>query len=324
MNQKNILVSVIIPVYNRQDFINECVESITNQTYQNFEIIIVDDGSTDNTVKICQNLAKADERIKFYETEHGGVSAARNFALDMSNGDCVFFLDSDDIIHPHLLEKLVKGIVEKNSDISITDLLHIPNQSWHKLKDYIKNSNTNAEIIKSNNTDAIHAMFVGTLPLCCIGGVMMTKSLIGDTRFRTDLHISEDYYFVYQNLIKGAAVSFVKEKWYFVRNHATNSSLHFDFKDFWTRFYRRELVWESEEALGRTKHADLQKKDAFNCFLACARYNKPFDKETKKMRMILKKYRKIITPSLSAKGKLLYLICSYLPLTTHLILSKKH
>ena len=90
---------------------------------------------TTNTDIRYSNLEK---RIKFYKTKHGGVSAARNFALDVSNGDCVFFLDSDDVIHPHLLEKLVKGIVDQNSDISITDLLHIPNQGWHKLKDYIK------------------------------------------------------------------------------------------------------------------------------------------------------------------------------------------
>lgn len=102
-------VSVIISVYNRENYIEECLLSVLEQSHKDFEIVLVDDGSTDNTLAICEALAEKEPRIKIIKGEHKGVSAARNLALDNAIGEYLFFLDSDDTIHPLLLEALVDG-----------------------------------------------------------------------------------------------------------------------------------------------------------------------------------------------------------------------
>ena len=100
------LISVIIPVYNAAPYINICIQSVLQQTYSCFELLLVDDGSQDESRDICEKVGQTDNRIRFFPQEHRGVSAARNKALKAAKGNYVFFLDSDDSIHPCLLETL--------------------------------------------------------------------------------------------------------------------------------------------------------------------------------------------------------------------------
>jgi glycosyltransferase involved in cell wall biosynthesis len=102
-----LLISIIIPVYNAEKYIKRCLLSVQNQTYQNLEIIIINDGSQDQSVNICQEIAKKDSRISFYSQNNKGVSSARNYGLKLATGDYVYFLDSDDYIIPTCIEKLV-------------------------------------------------------------------------------------------------------------------------------------------------------------------------------------------------------------------------
>ena len=96
-------ISVIIPMYNSQDYIGQCLRSVISQTYRNLEVLVIDDGSTDKSVDICQSYCQKDKRIRLLLQEHGGVSVARNRGLDTAKGAYLFFLDSDDMIHPYLL-----------------------------------------------------------------------------------------------------------------------------------------------------------------------------------------------------------------------------
>lgn len=100
-------VSVIIPVYRVEDYINQCVDSVLSQTFKNIEIILVDDGSTDNCGAICDDYIKIDERIKVIHKSNGGLSDARNAGLDLASGKYIYFLDSDDWIDEKLLEHVV-------------------------------------------------------------------------------------------------------------------------------------------------------------------------------------------------------------------------
>lgn len=111
------LISVIIPVYNVEPYIAECIESIQNQTYINLEIILVDDGSTDNSVDICDQYAAYDERIKVIHQENAGVSAARNTGIEAATGEYISFVDSDDYIGPTLYEDMLKVLKEHDLDI---------------------------------------------------------------------------------------------------------------------------------------------------------------------------------------------------------------
>lgn len=111
------LISVIVPVYNVEPYVAECIESIQNQTYMNLEIILVNDGSTDASGDICDKYAAYDERIQVIHKENAGVSAARNTGIESANGDYIGFVDSDDYIAPTMYEDMLKLMVEHDLDI---------------------------------------------------------------------------------------------------------------------------------------------------------------------------------------------------------------
>ncbi len=315
------IVSVIIPVYNRETVLEECIQSVLNQSYKYFEIVLIDDGSTDKTLDICNRLCSADTRIRLFKSEHLGVSGARNIGLDAAKGEFVFFLDSDDIIHPHLFEALVNGMEQSGAKMSGTFCRACKSKRWVAVREDFLSDCTKYETTYHNHEETLKSTFEGTSPLGMIGGMMIRRSLIGDTRFSNELFIGEDFYFIYQNLIKGADAVFLKQVWYLNRLHDQNTSWQYDFKGFWTRFYRRVLVWKSEEAFGRTKNANIQKKDAFGCFTKCISKNKICSCDAKKMRKVLREYKKDILPALPSKKRLIYITAAYLPLT-YLALNK--
>lgn len=118
----NELISVIVPIYNVEQYLEKCVNSIINQTYKNLEIILVDDGATDNSGKLCDELAKLDNRIKVYHKENGGLSDARNYGVERATGGYIGFVDSDDYIDPEMYEKLYEAIKKENTDVAECNL----------------------------------------------------------------------------------------------------------------------------------------------------------------------------------------------------------
>lgn len=116
------LISVIVPVYNNAKYLNRCVESIVNQTYKNLEIILVDDGSSDNSAEICDEWAQRDSRVKSVHKENGGVSSARNFGIELSSGKYIGFVDSDDWLELNMYETLIKLLQDNNADFSVCNI----------------------------------------------------------------------------------------------------------------------------------------------------------------------------------------------------------
>lgn len=114
-------VSVIVPVYNVEKFLNRCVESVLNQTYENFELILIDDGSPDKCGEMCDKFVEKDNRVKCVHQKNGGVSRARNAGLDIAKGEYICFVDSDDWIEPNLLEECIKYVELYGSDIVLFD-----------------------------------------------------------------------------------------------------------------------------------------------------------------------------------------------------------
>lgn len=111
------LVSVIIPVFNSKVYISEALDSVINQTYKNLEIIIIDDGSTDGSGKICDEYAEKDNRIRVFHQKNIGVSAARNAGLDLAAGDFLAFLDSDDAYELTFIDSMMTAMIQNNADI---------------------------------------------------------------------------------------------------------------------------------------------------------------------------------------------------------------
>ena len=99
----NELISIIVPIYNTEKYLHECLDSIINQTYANFEVLLVNDGSTDSSGIICQEYVKNDSRFRYFEKENGGVSSARNLGLERSEGVYITFIDSDDWVESNHL-----------------------------------------------------------------------------------------------------------------------------------------------------------------------------------------------------------------------------
>lgn len=301
----NHLISIIIPVLNRANEIEECIRSVYAQTYDNWEILVIDSGSTDRTPEICRELAAKEPRVRLL-TGNLGVSNARNKGLEEARGEYLFFLDSDDVIHPSLLQTLAEAMEAHKAQIAGSGVLNVPNQNWNAFIEKVKADDSIGETKLLTNDKAIYAMFRSTTPINLIGGVMMRRDLVSTTRFNPELHIGEDFYFIYQNMIKGANAVFLKQRWYYARLHKHNLSWDHTFQGFLSRFERRKLVWASEEALGRKENVMLQKRDALDVYLRCLKENHSLNQDTAKMQTTMKAHKKELLPGLSPKQKLLF------------------
>lgn len=137
----NDLVSIVVPIYNVELYIDDCINTLINQTYKKIEIILVDDGSTDNSQKICEEYAKQDSRIKVLHKENGGLSDARNKGLDVAQGKYIIFVDSDDFVNIYFVEKLYKSCVQNESDISVCKYQEIKSKKEAAWKKQINSNN---------------------------------------------------------------------------------------------------------------------------------------------------------------------------------------
>ena len=127
-------ISVIVPIYKVEQYLDQCIESVVKQTYRNLEIILVDDGSPDNCPAMCDEWAKKDKRIKVIHKENGGLSDARNAGLDIATGEFIGFVDSDDYIHSEMYEKMHTALVKESADLCICSCQKV-NEVGEKIND---------------------------------------------------------------------------------------------------------------------------------------------------------------------------------------------
>lgn len=147
----NNLISIIVPVYKVEDYLEKCIESILNQTYKNIEIILVDDGSPDRCGKICDDYAIKDNRIKVIHKKNGGLSEARNYGINIASGEYILFIDSDDYIDKNMCEILIKEAKKNDSDIVICNYYNVKENDYFINKMSITNNKillTNLEMMK--------------------------------------------------------------------------------------------------------------------------------------------------------------------------------
>lgn len=133
-----IPISIIVPVYNVEPYLRQCLDSVLGQTFTNFEVVLVNDGSTDNSGFICQEYARLDSRFKYFEKENGGVSDARNSGLDLAQGDYVTFLDADDFLFEDYLEKLYIATTLSDADIMVGGYSRLDGSDFYFYKDHFK------------------------------------------------------------------------------------------------------------------------------------------------------------------------------------------
>lgn len=128
---RSCTISVIIPVYNVREYLTDCLQSVSSQTYQNLEIILVDDGSTDGSGQVCDLWAQDDSRIRVLHQENAGVSEARNAGIEASTGNYIGFIDADDWIEPDMYQKLLNSIIQNRTDIAMSGYFDYPNGMDH-------------------------------------------------------------------------------------------------------------------------------------------------------------------------------------------------
>ena len=138
---KDILISIVVPIYKVEKYINKCLNSILNQTYKNLQIILVDDGSPDNCGKICDEYEKKDKRIQVIHKQNGGLSDARNVGIAEAKGEFIGFVDSDDYIEPTMFEDLLNLVKENNADVAICNFYEVKDD-----KKIMKNNCNDVEI----------------------------------------------------------------------------------------------------------------------------------------------------------------------------------
>lgn len=148
-------ISIIVPVYNVESYLRKCINSILNQTTENIEIILVNDGSTDKSGDICDEYKKKDDRVVVIYKENGGLSSARNVGLEIATGDLIGFIDSDDWIELDYFEILYDGIIKYNTDISVMHLIKVTNYEKIEFKTKRKE-----EWVKFTRDNAMESFFL--------------------------------------------------------------------------------------------------------------------------------------------------------------------
>jgi|UPI000783BDC1 glycosyltransferase involved in cell wall biosynthesis len=207
------LISVIIPVYNTEKYLQECVDSVMKQTYQNLEILLIDDGSTDTSAEICDAYERFDQRITTLHKENGGLSDARNFGIKNANGDYLCFIDSDDFISENFIEKLFESITKTHSDISFCNFVKFFPGKNKKIGNY------HSKDLYENREDAIRGLFSGEIRTSA-WAKLYKKSIFDSIQF-PEGEIAEDIMTLYNAFCTINKISFTKKGIYFYRQNTT-------------------------------------------------------------------------------------------------------
>lgn len=212
------MISVIIPVYNGEKNLKECIDSILNQTYSDLEIILVDDGSKDLSGKICDSYSQMDFRIKVIHQENQGVSAARNKGLDVATGDYITFVDSDDRLEADMYEFLLDLAEEYGADIAHCGYKRI-DEKGHILKE-INGTHT---LLIQNSQEALECMLTGRHFVPSLCNKLFKASLFDNIHFEIDLRINEDVLVAFEVFQRAKKIVFADETKYCYLVHETSA-----------------------------------------------------------------------------------------------------
>lgn len=209
MKNKDVtsLVSVVVPIYNVESYLKECVDSILFQTYKNIEVILVDDESPDSCGKMCDDYEKMDTRIKVVHKKNGGLSDARNAGMKVATGDLITFVDSDDYISKDFIEILFEAMLENKSDIAIANMKRTSKRDEKNTSTAWKTSNFKSE-------DALISMLYGIPFGTSACGKLFKRNLFKGVEFPYG-KFSEDLFTIYKTILKSKSVTYVEFDGYF-------------------------------------------------------------------------------------------------------------
>ena len=237
------MINVVVPVYKAEEYLRRCVDSILVQTYRDFELILVDDGSPDRCGQICDEYATRDDRIKVIHQENGGVAAARNAGLDVARGEYFAFVDSDDYCHPEMLEVLYDRIVQYSADVAVSGFKRVdPNGNEIDFKPYLPEIE---EVI--NGTDALKRLIMEDSLRSVVWNKLYKRNIFKSLRFPVG-KLYEDGFITPRLLYQCDRIVLVPQYLYFYVANPTSLTKrprtvqHFDLVE--SRFLRMKFLQE--------------------------------------------------------------------------------
>ena len=212
-------ISIIIPVYNVEKYVSRCIESLLRQTFDDIEILLINDGSKDSSGQICDEMAQKDTRIKVFHQENQGVSVARNLGISKASADYIIFVDSDDFVAPTMCEKLYEIITQNCCELVVCKAYDTDSEELIDLK----SEKEKHSILILNQKDGVFKMSDPFAYLCAPWGKIFKKEIVLKCEFPVGVPMAQDLHFVYSYLAHCKNIVFTEEKlyYYFAREDST-------------------------------------------------------------------------------------------------------
>lgn len=271
-------ISIIIPIYNTGNFLKKCLDSVLNQTFKNIEVILINDGSTDNSGDICDNYAKKDSRVKVIHKQNEGVSVARNTGIQTATGEYIGFIDSDDWIAPDMYEKMYNNAIETKSYIVMCDAVTKYDNKPDE-EDTITQLNNSCILEKKEIYPSLLMEIAGSACRCIYKReILINNNII----FPVGIKFSEDRIFNILAMGYSQKISYIKEPYYF-RYMRKGSAVNKYYENMINMVFRaRECTME---AIDTAWNCDQKYKDMYEnqtVALTFSAINNEFSKDSKK------------------------------------------
>ena len=304
----NPIISVIVPVYEAEKYLNECIESILNQTFSDLELILVDDGATDQSGEICETYKMQDARVKVLHKKNGGVASARNMGIEISQGAYLTFVDSDDYLVSEALETLYNDIITYKADISCCLMCSDSEVGSESLQNGIfeiwKDKDALIKSLEDNHF---------TYSSCA---KLYRKDFLGDTRFEEGRKIHEDSYFVFCCFYKEPTVVVNNVGIYNYRKNSESAS-HADFSEkFFDILYfadeKRKRVLASHPEYSDYVNNMIVKANLAMLHIFCNVGHGQYKKEINECIKTVKSLRKYFVPAVPGDRKWFWIVTNNL------------
>lgn len=224
-----IEISIIVPVYNLEDYLPKCVDSILAQTFTNFELVLVNDGSPDSSGEICDEYASLDNRIKVIHKKNGGVASARNAGLEVAKGKYIGFVDNDDYINEYMFEILYNHAIKHSSDIVICDYLHVSENN----PDHTREFDSGIRIQHFNNIEALNQLYTtNNITFVVPWNKLYKRDLFKDVEYKFG-SINDDETVAHELLYNSKQTTYIQAGlYYYVRREGSQMNSNFHIKSF--------------------------------------------------------------------------------------------
>ena len=301
-------ISLVVPVYNVEKYISRCVNSLIRQLYTNIEILLIDDGSKDNSGILCDELAKRDDRIKVYHKANGGLSDARNYGIERADGDYICFIDSDDYVADDYCMKMYNAAIKENADIVICRYDRFEGE------EYTGSLESNEKYLVCDKHESLKNLY-------SVDGEMYTlawnklykKSVIGDIRYPVGL-VNEDEFTTYKYFLNSEKIVVLNTVLYFYfknGNSITTNKKYLENMDVFTALKERKKVLQKCDNMSDI--IKLHDKTFLNRIIFRNRDLRNINRE--KYKELLNTYRKYYSDAkgnVKGIGYVIYFICPWM------------